>query len=467
MNFDLAPAAALAALTLILVQIALRLPLGAALASITGPTLRSVAVMRARGVSDHWKERAMMLYARRTFGGVFRFLAQLGLLAGVAVGIGAGIARVMPGFVEYSLGVQGLVLTLVVATLWLIVVGRLKPKATAPVSDYTAMEQLMHRVALGNAGVAEMAFALDQAVTRPDATAAAEGEHVFVAGLARAGTTVLTRALHESGAFGSLTYRDMPFVLAPGLWRRLAGKRGGVKAGERAHGDGVIVDTDSPESLEEPFWRVFDGSAYLKADRLLPHAPEAGLVAKYQRYVGSILKSRKARRYLAKNNNNILRLAMLAEAFPKAHLLVPFRDPLAHAGSLLAQHLRFIETHAADPFSRDYMGWLGHHEFGSDHRAFAVGARPEGDRAGRDYWLQEWCGVYEWLLETAPERARFVCYEDLCNDPGVWAGLADELGIAGAAAGFRPVTEAGREGLSALEARAYAIYDRLRARSAC
>ena len=41
-------------LTLVLVQIALRLPLGRAAGAIAGPSLRSIAVMRARGISDHW-----------------------------------------------------------------------------------------------------------------------------------------------------------------------------------------------------------------------------------------------------------------------------------------------------------------------------------------------------------------------------------------------------------------------------
>lgn len=465
MSFDAANAAALAALTLILVQVAIHLPLARAVGAITGPSLRSLAILRARGISDHWKERAMKLYARRTFGGVLGFAALMALLAGLALIIGAGIARLSPGFVDYSIGVQGLLVSLVVAMLWLWALKAMAGKSEAPASDYTPMEQMMHRLALGNGAVAEMGFALDQLVARPRAEAARQGAHVFVAGLARAGTTVLTRRLHESGAFGSLTYRDMPFVLAPNLWGRINGK-GGVQAGERAHGDGVIVDLDSVESLEEPFWRVFDGPGYIKADRLLPHAPGAKLVEKYARFVGAVLKARGAARYLAKNNNNILRLHMLAETFPKAHLLVPFRDPLAHAGSLLAQHERFCELHEKDDFARDYMGWLAHHEFGADQRAFAVGEMPKGDRMARDYWLAEWVAVYGWLLETAPERARFVCYEDLCNDPQAWGRLAGEIGVKESAPGeaLRPAPVPARAGLSPLEARAYEIYDALRAR---
>lgn len=334
-------------------------------------------------------------------------------------------------------------------------------------SDYSALEKLMHRMVLGLPPVAEMAFTMDQALARPDAAAARAGRHVFVAGLARAGTTILTRRIHASGAFGSLTYRDMPFVLAPNLWQRLGG--GGNRAlaeQERAHGDGLIVGIDSPESLEEPFWRVFDGAAYIGPERLHPHNPDAALRAKYAAYVGAILKPTGRDRYLAKNNNNILRLGMLAETFPNADILVPFRAPCAHAQSLRSQHVRFVKQHETDRFSRAYMGWLAHHEFGSDHRPFAPCPQGTCDPLAEGYWLGQWCAVYGRLLETAPRRARFVCYEDLCGDPGTWAGLAATLGIpAKDGEAFRPAPAAPSQPESTRQAEALALYARLRDRA--
>ena len=145
-------------------------------------------------------------------------------------------------------------------------------------TDYTGLERLLHRLALGNSATAEMAFSTDQTLSKPDPDVVRRGPHVFVAGLARAGTTILTRRLYESGAFRSLTYRDMPFVLAPGLWRKIRGKsRQSVQPAERAHGDGLIVDIDSPEALGEPFWRLFDGPAYILADRMIPHTPDSDI----------------------------------------------------------------------------------------------------------------------------------------------------------------------------------------------
>ncbi|MEM6971426.1 MAG: sulfotransferase [Pseudomonadota bacterium] len=304
---------------------------------------------------------------------------------------------------------------------------------------YSRLDRLLHRLALGNRAVAEMTFDIEQARVKPDAAAVAEGRHVIVAGLARAGTTVLMRRFHASGAFRSLTYRDMPFVLAPGLWGQLSGRgrSATATAGERAHGDGVMVDADSPEGLEEVFWRVFAGADYLKADRLVPHRADAELIDAYRRFVGSVLASGTAAaattvpgaptRYLAKNNNSILRLPALVEAFPKALVLVPWRDPLDQAHSLLAQHRRFGDPAHDHPFTRAYMGWLGHHEFGPGHRPFRVGAvtsAPSTPPDTLDYWLGLWTEVYGWLAETAPAGVRFVGYEALCEDAGVWAGLA-------------------------------------------
>src|SRR3546814_6546092 len=95
------------------------------------------------------------------------------------------------------------------------------------------------------------------------------GEHVFVTGLARAGTTVMLRHLHRSGAFRSLTYRDMPFVLAPNLWQRFSARwQERQEERLRAHGDRLMVNADSPEALEEVFWRIFTGREYIRRDGL-------------------------------------------------------------------------------------------------------------------------------------------------------------------------------------------------------
>lgn len=316
-------------------------------------------------------------------------------------------------------------------------------------ADYSALDRMLHRLALASPAVAEMAHDVERGMFLKSAPedggrdgGSNGGAHVFVTGLARAGTTILMREIHRTGAFGSLTYADMPFVLAPNLWARLShkGQKPGVKA-ERAHGDGIEVDTQSPEALDEVYWRVFAGRDYIGAEGLSPHTPDADLVAGYRDLIRLVLLKTGTARYVSKNNNNILRLGTLATALPGAQFLVPLRRPLDHAASLLGQHRRFLEP---DAFTRDYMTWLGHHEFGATHRPFLFAGRPAGDPMTLDYWLRLWLAVYGALdrVEAAHANVAFVPYEALSADPAVWAAVARRIGVVPAAAGeLKPVAE--------------------------
>ena len=325
--------------------------------------------------------------------------------------------------------------------------------------------------------IAELSFDLDQKQVAQDPKDIVVERHVFVSGLARAGTTVLMRRIHATGVYRSLTYRDMPFVLAPNLWAKLARtSRRKTVAVERAHGDSILVGIDSPESLDEVFWRIFTGAEYIEKTHLKPHAPDDEIVWKYVCYVNAVLASQelRAERYLSKNNNNILRLAAIRKAFPNALILVPFRAPLHHAGSLLRQHRQFSRLQAQDRFIRCYMGWLVHHEFGLDHRPFrfadTTSFKPSPHPVDSlDYWLELWCETYEWLEHSAPEDALLVCYEDLCSDPEVWKRLAGLAGISDdSVKGERFRAASGGEVVAndeALAVRAEDIYMRLQDRS--
>jgi hypothetical protein len=296
--------------------------------------------------------------------------------------------------------------------------------------DYNFLDRTLHRLALHYAPIADVSFDLDQATVRTDPADIVSRRHVFVSGLARAGTTLLMRKFHATGFYRSLTYRDMPFVLAPNLWRRMSQvSRREIASAERAHGDRVRVDVDSPESLDEVFWRIFAGEEYLESSRLKPHAPPDDVVEKYVRYVNAILAAHDTRldRYLSKNNNNILRLGTIHRAFPNALILIPFRQPLQQAYSLFRQHLRFSELQTRREFALRYMTWLAHHEFGLDHRPFQF----ERDAScpypadTLNHWLYIWCETYEWLERSKPQPAVFVCYEDLCLRPQTWPQLAE------------------------------------------
>ncbi|WP_157994646.1 sulfotransferase [Peristeroidobacter agariperforans] len=296
--------------------------------------------------------------------------------------------------------------------------------------DYGLLDRLLHRLALGSSIVAEASFDADQAVAWRGRQAVDLNRHVFIAGLARAGTTFLMRRFHSTDQFRSLTYRDMPFVLAPNIWGRISSiSRRTIQSVQRAHNDAIAVDADSPESLDEVFWRVFADHEYVSPQELRPHFPSEELVKKYVQYVSAILASQAFRpnRYLSKNNNNILRLQALRSAFPNALILIPVREPLQHAYSLLKQHRHFSSIQTTNPFVLDYMNWLAHHEFGLGHRPFAF---PQTQRSTNyppnclNYWLERWCDTYTWLAQSKPHTSLFVFYEHLCGQSHWWIRLA-------------------------------------------
>ena len=319
--------------------------------------------------------------------------------------------------------------------------------------DYGPAARFLHRLALARPFVAETFLDVEEALYGRHLPAARDGAHVFVAGLARAGTTMLMRLLHGSGAFCSLTYRDMPFVLAPNAWARLTDlSRRDLALRERAHGDGVAVDADSPEALDEVFWRVLCGPSYIGPRTLRPMRADDDVLDRLRVYVALILKRYGADRYLSKNNNNLLRLPSIRRAFPRAALLIPFRDPVQQARSLLAQHRRFGARQRESAFTLAYMQWLAHHEFGLDHRPFALpggtdpgsggsgsgtsghsgagdhsgasgeaaAAETAGDPADLAYWLRQWTAAYGYLWRQAQDGGSdpiFVGYELLCREP--------------------------------------------------
>lgn len=305
-------------------------------------------------------------------------------------------------------------------------------------AEYNFLQKLLHYVALANSSVLEATLDAELAFSKSKRSDQSQKNHVFVSGLARGGTTILMRSLYETGLFSSLTYADMPFVLAPNLWSKISGKsKKTIQAKERAHGDGILVDVDSPEALDEVFWRAFTGEQYIHNDGLSPCSSDEEIIEKYRNYISSILAHYPSDRYLSKNNNNILRFGSILQALPNAMLLVPFRDPLQHAHSLLTQHLLFCKKQAEDPFVRRYMSWLGHHEFGLEHKPFKVegGLEQYSDTRTIEYWLQQWRNVYQFLLleiRKYPKNTRCVSYELLCSETKiVWGALCKTLDVEG------------------------------------
>lgn len=321
--------------------------------------------------------------------------------------------------------------------------------------------------------VTQASFDIEVAVNK--LTLLRSDHHVFVTGLARAGTTILLRALHATKVYRSLTYRDMPFVVMPNIWKKFSRIfRIYEEEKERAHGDRIQVNFDSPEAFEEVFWRTFCGNDYIKTDYLCPHSVDPQTIDLFVKFVSLVVASSSSSetRYLSKNNNNILRLTAIREAFPNASIFIPFRDPIQQAYSLLNQHLLFTARHQSDHFSYEYMQWLAHHEFGCTHKPFnfvAAERCPDSTcyPTNINYWLNLWLTTYSYVLDTMPEGALLVCYEKLCTQP--IESMHEILRIAGVeynvgaiTTEFKAATKYEAEGLDKeLTTEALSLYERM------
>jgi hypothetical protein len=235
------------------------------------------------------------------------------------------------------------------------------------------------------------------------------GDHVFITGLARSGTTILLNALYKSNIFASLSYADMPFVLAPNLWSKISFNKRDLELKERAHGDGIKVSTESPEAFEEVFWKTFAED-------------DDELEEKFRVYVANIVRKYKKERYLSKNNQNIKRVELISEIFTNSKILIPFREPIQHAYSLLNQHKKFIKDAKKDKFISKYMKWIGHTEFGPNYIPIYNQNLNFQNDLEINHWIEQWYLTYSNAFQSLKNKNNFyfISYEKLCLKRDYW-----------------------------------------------
>jgi hypothetical protein len=281
---------------------------------------------------------------------------------------------------------------------------------------------------------------------------------VFVAGLARSGTTTVLTQLSRIKGVATHRYRDFPFLATPILWNRLQDRfeGGAERATERPHRDRIRITKESPEAFEEPIWQAFFPWTHdparchvLGADVRNP-AFESFFVA----HLRKILWLREGTHYVSKGNYNVARIGYLARLFPDARFVVPVRSPLAQVRSLVRQHALFCEYASQDRRVPLYLARAGHYEFGPQRQPVNLNPAQIGDieaawREG-DEWLgyaRQWAQVYshvDRLRREDPDLERRILilrYEDLCAHPGDelrrvfdFCGLAAGGALVGAAA---------------------------------
>jgi len=248
-------------------------------------------------------------------------------------------------------------------------------------NNYNFWQQFLHRIALSSRFMREMAFDFEKTIFLKKSKVEIKNP-VFVTGLARAGTTILLEAIHASGKFSSLSYLDMPFVMAPSLWGKIGTKDNDQEKTERAHGDGIMVNVHSPEAFEEVFWQTFS---------------QQDAEAQFKSYIRLIVNSYQRPRYLSKNNQNVNRIDVLQKILPSAKILIVYRDPINHANSLLRQHMDFSKAQKKDSFIKNYMDWINHSEFGLSYQPITSENLEYSNPDCIDHWLEQWYLLYERL----------------------------------------------------------------------
>ena len=112
-------------LTIILVELFLRLPLISAARGIAKTARRAGRTLGRRKASDHWKEKASQAYAVRMAKGTLVLALGLGVIAVVGALLSMASERIAPGTTAALLSWVGLLVSLVVATVYVIVRQRL------------------------------------------------------------------------------------------------------------------------------------------------------------------------------------------------------------------------------------------------------------------------------------------------------------------------------------------------------
>ena len=283
-------------------------------------------------------------------------------------------------------------------------------------NNYSWLEKKLHQFALSSQFMREVTFDFESTNI---SSSSETDNHIFIAGLARAGTTILLNALYESNIFGSLSYSDMPFILAPNLWSKISFNKKNLELQERAHGDGIKVSTESPEAFEEVFWKTFVEEEYKELEH------------KFRVYVGNILHKSKKERYLSKNNQNIRRINLITSIFSNSKILIPFRNPIQHANSLLNQHKKFIKDSKTDKFISKYMKWIGHTEFGPNYIPIHDQDLNFKNNLDINHWIEQWYLIYSDAFQSFKNKqnVNFISYLKLCSKRDYWYQIQELVNI--------------------------------------
>jgi sulfotransferase family protein len=252
---------------------------------------------------------------------------------------------------------------------------------------------------------------------------------IFVSGVARSGSTILTEVISQHPQMACHHYSDFPVTWIPYWWNSLRKHLPlpQQEPQERAHRDRLMITSDSPEAVEEVLWMHFFPAAH-KPDRshVMGAQESHPQFEKYYRdHIRKLLLVKDRQRYLAKNNYHATRLEYLLQLFPDARFIIPVRDPVQQVASLIKQHRLFSQQNAEDSRVSRQLQLSGHYEFGPLRCPIIVNETRQ-THYGQDledvaWYANQWADVYGFLqqrMKDNPELAKaclVIPYEEICS----------------------------------------------------
>jgi hypothetical protein len=274
------------------------------------------------------------------------------------------------------------------------------------------MNKLLHQIVFKQPALNKLFYEFEKKLTKNQ-----NFERIIISGLARSGTTSLLREFVKNDLTCSLTYKNMPLILAPKMQKLLSYFSGTTnEVVERSHQDGIMINTSSAEAFDEVFFQVYERNSYTFKNYLNEY--ESKFINSYIEFINHFLIVNKKKIYVTKNNNHILRLPKIIES-GKFKIFITFRDPLTHAASLKKQDLIHSNLQKKDTFGLDYMSYLGHFEFGLNKKYFNY-KKPRVnvlDYKGNDFWLAQWINYYEYILTLTKkyQGINLIYFDDWCS----------------------------------------------------
>ena len=243
---------------------------------------------------------------------------------------------------------------------------------------------------------------------------------IFICGLARSNTTLLTHILNSHPETGSFLYRDLPFPAIPYFWSFFnSSYYRGKSIERRIHRDAIWVDPNSPDAFEEIIWKknlsgYFDGKFCESLDQSYDNPRLESALRESIRKILLVrgdrklffVRKRKAR-YISKGNYNLFRLKYILKFFPDSRFILCIRNPIDQSLSMARVHQEFIQLGLADQSFGKKLNHLGHFEFGPNRKPLTI--NPDGSRITEAYWaegedykgyLQQWIDVYSFVLDN-------------------------------------------------------------------